>query len=640
MTELSHTEIEASYEAAIPDWTDHAPAVKPTLRKAITILNTPVRSIPVPDVIVDDSRDELLTEFGLATLKERYLVENEKPQDRFANSVRYYADDAGHAQRMYDYVSKQWAIGATPITSNGGNTKGNLISCFLNEVVDSLGGIVDKWVENIWLSANGGGLGTYFGNVREIGAKAGPNGKTTGAISFAKVNDTLVATISQGSNRRGAAAIYLDIDHPEVEDLIDMRRESGGDPARKCHNLHHGVLVTDAFYEAVANDDDWHFISRKTGERTGKSVKARYLFQKLVTTRLDKGEPYIINIDHVNKAMPEFQRKAGLKVTTSNLCSEIVLPTGIDQHGVDRTAVCCLFQLNLETWDQWHDHPTFIEDCARFVDNVLQDFIDNGKGKIDAAKYSALRERSIGIGVMGFHSFLQKNNLPFEGVMAKAWNLKFFKHIRGQLDAASRVLAEERGACPDAAEFDVMERFSCKMAIAPTASVSIICGGTSPGIDITPANIYVAKTLDGSFVIKNKFLQVKLDAYGKNTKAVWDSILDHGGSVAHLDFLTEQERDVFKTSFEVNPRWVIEHAADRTPYICQSQSLNLFVPPDIDKYDLMMIHYNAWQRGIKSLYYLRSYSHTRASATSGAERSVSAYKASENNDYAVCLSCE
>ena len=609
----------------------------PGRRKAITTVDNVSRNRYIPDVWVDDSRNDLLDDFGKATLKDRYQIENENPQDRFANSVRYYADDASHAQRMYDHISKKWCIGSTPITSNGGTTKGNLISCFINSVDDSLEGIVDRWVENIWLGAKGGGLGTYYGKVRSNGEKAG-SGKTSGAMSFMKVNDALTACISQAGNRRASGAIYMDISHPEIEIFLDMRREAGGDPATKCLSLHHGVLIPDAFYDAVYVNGDWDLISPWDGT-VKATVNARELFQKLVAVRLDKGEPYIVNIDHVNRAIPEHHKKSNLLVTASNLCSEIMLPIGPDHHGNTRTAVCCLFQLNLEMWDEWKDHPTFIEDVARFVDNVLQDFIDNGGDQFINARYAASRERSIGVGVMGFHGYLQQKSLPFESAMAKSFNIRAFKHIRAKMDDASRILAEERGPCPDAAEYGIMERFSNKIAIAPTASVSIIMNA-SPGIDITPANIFTQKTLDGSFTVKNKYLERILEGMGKNTKTVWDDILRHGGSVQHIDWLDQDVKDCYKTSFEVDPRFVIEHAADRTPYICQSQSLNLFIPPDIDKYDLAMIHLMAYEKGIKSLYYLRSFSLQRADSSTGETVSVNAFRASESTDYEECIFCQ
>ncbi|MGJ8537539.1 MAG: ribonucleoside-diphosphate reductase subunit alpha [Parasphingopyxis sp.] len=592
----------------------------------------------------DDSRDALLTEFGKETLKDRYLLPDESYQDLFVRVASAYADDAEHAQRLYDYISQLWFMPATPVLSNGGTGRGLPISCYLNSVSDSLNGIVDTWNENVWLASRGGGIGTYWGNVRGIGEPVGLNGKTSGIIPFVRVMDSLTLAISQGSLRRGSAACYLDISHPEIEEFLEIRKASG-DFNRKALNLHHGVLVTDAFMEAVRNGEEWHLISPKTGE-TRATVDARSLFQKLVETRLATGEPYIVFNDTVNRMMPKHQRDVGLKVSTSNLCSEITLPTGVDQHGKDRTAVCCLSSLNLEKWDEWSEDPMFIEDVMRMLDNVLQDYIDRAPPEMARAKYSAEQERSVGLGVMGFHSFLQARGLGFESALAKSYNLKIFKHIQAKASEASMMLANERGPCPDAADQGVMERFSCKMAIAPTASISIICGGTSACIEPIPANIYTHKTLSGSFVVKNPHLEKLLQEKSKDSANVWNSILEHGGSVQHLDFLSTEEKESFKTSFEIDQRWLLELAADRAPYIDQAQSLNLFIPADVEKWDLLMLHFRAWELGIKSLYYLRSKSVQRADFAGGVEADNTLDPAkvelmtSETTDYDECLACQ
>jgi ribonucleoside-diphosphate reductase alpha chain len=592
-------------------------------------------------VEIDRGRDSLLTDFGKDTLQDRYLLPGESYQDLFVRVASAYADDAAHAQRLYDYISKLWFMPATPVLSNGGTGRGLPISCYLNSVSDSLEGIVGTWNENVWLAARGGGIGTYWGNVRGIGEAVGLNGKTSGIIPFVRVMDSLTLAISQGSLRRGSAACYLDVSHPEIEEFLEIRKPSG-DFNRKALNLHHGVLVTDAFMAAVRDGTEWVLQSPKDGSERG-SVDARSLFQKLVETRLATGEPYIIFIDQVNRSMPKHQRDVGLKVTTSNLCSEITLPTGRDQHGEERTAVCCLSSLNLETWDEWNGDRMFIEDVMRFLDNVLSDYIERAPDEMSRAKYSCQRERSVGLGVMGFHSFLQARGLPFEGAMAKSWNLKIFRHVRAQVDEASMMLAQERGPCPDAADQGVMERFSCKMAIAPTASISIIAGGTSACIEPIPANIYTHKTLSGSWSIRNPHLERLLIGKSKNSEGVWSTILERGGSVQHLEFLTPEEKDVFKTSFEIDQRWLLELAADRTPYIDQAQSLNLFIPADVDKWDLLMLHYRAWELGIKSLYYLRSKSIQRAGFAGGVEadntpdlREIEL----QSTDYDECLACQ
>jgi ribonucleoside-diphosphate reductase alpha chain len=593
-------------------------------------------------VEVDHSRDALLTDFGKETLNDRYLLPSETYQDLFVRVASAYADDAEHAQRIYDYISKLWFMPATPVLSNGGTGRGLPISCYLNSVPDSLEGIVDTWNENVWLASRGGGIGTYWGAVRGIGEPVGLNGKTSGIIPFVRVMDSLTLAISQGSLRRGSAACYLDISHPEIEEFLEIRKPSG-DFNRKALNLHHGVLVTDAFMEAVRDGAEWTLKSPKDGSERA-TVDARSLFQKLVETRLATGEPYIIFIDKVNRSMPRHHRELGLKVSTSNLCSEITLPTGRDHLGKDRTAVCCLSSLNLETWDQWNGDKRFIEDVMRFLDNVLTDYIDRAPEEMARAKYSAMRERSVGLGVMGFHSFLQARNIPFEGAMAKSWNMKVFRHISAQVNEASMMLAKERGPCPDAADMGVMERFSCKMAIAPTASISIITGGTSACIEPIPANIYTHKTLSGSFSIKNPYLEKLLIEKSKNSDAVWNTILERGGSVQHLDFLTPEEKDVFKTSFEIDQRWLIELAADRTPYIDQATSLNLFIPADVDKWDLLMLHFRAWELGIKSLYYLRSKSVQRAGFAGGVEADntidLKQIELAASTDYDECLACQ
>ncbi len=591
----------------------------------------------VRKVEVNRDRDAKLTEFGKTTLEDRYLLPGESYQDMFARVATAFADDADHAQRIYDYISNLWFMPATPVLSNGGAERGLPISCFLNSVSDDLEGIVGVWNENVWLAANGGGIGTYWGGVRSIGEKVKGAGQTSGIIPFIRVMDSLTLAISQGSLRRGSAAVYLDIHHPEIEEFLEIRKPSG-DFNRKSLNLHHGISITDEFMEAVRDGAVFGLRSPKTGEVI-REVDARNLWQKVLELRLQTGEPYLIFSDAVNRAMPQHQRELGLKVRQSNLCSEIMLHTGPDHLGEERTAVCCLSSVNAETFLEWRDHPTFVEDIMRFLDNVLQDFIDRAPSAADAAIYAAQRERSVGLGLMGFHSFLQSQNVPFESALAKSWNMRLFKHLRRQCDAASVKLAEERGPCPDAAERGVMERFSHKLAIAPTASISIICGGTSAGIEPIPANCYTHKTLSGSFSVKNPYLEELLEEKGKNTTAVWDTILENEGSVQHLDFLSQDEKDVYKTAFEIDQRWVIELAADRTPQICQSQSVNVFLPGDVDKWDLHMLHWQAWERGMKSLYYLRSKSVQRASYAGG-EGIAAAVQAAARTDYEECLACQ
>lgn len=594
-------------------------------------------------VVIDRARDSNLTEFGKATLLDRYLLPGESFQDLFARVAMSYSDDAAHAQRLYDYISKLWFMPATPVLSNGGTDRGLPISCFLNETDDSLSGIVDLWNENVWLASRGGGIGSYWGNLRSIGEKVGKNGKTSGIVPFIRVMDSLTLAISQGSLRRGSAAVYLPISHPEIEEFIEMRKPSGGDPNRKALNLHHGVVISDAFMRAVEKDEEWALTSAKDGTVIER-VNARALWIRILTARIETGEPYLLFSDHVNRAIPEHHKLAGLNVKMSNLCSEITLPTGKDHHGQERTAVCCLSSVNLENFEEWEDHPTFVEDICRFLDNVLEDFIRRAPDSMMRAKYAAMRERSIGLGVMGFHSFLQTKMIPLESVMAKVWNKRMFKHLKAGADAASVKLAHERGPCPDAKEYGIMERFSNKIAIAPTASISIITGGASPGIEPNSANAYTHKTLSGSHLVRNKALEIVLEAKGMNNDDVWSDITTHEGSVQHLDFLSQDEKDVFKTAFELDQRWLIEHAADRTPYICQAQSLNVFLPADVHKRDLHQIHWMAWKKGVKSLYYCRSKSIQRAENAHGGDGKLKKAElnaaSSSGTKYDECLACQ
>src|ERR1044071_9850723 len=494
----------------------------------------------VKKVEVDGSRDSLLTDFGKTTLEDRYLLAGESYQDMFARVATAFADDAEHAQRVYDYMCRPWFMPATPVLSNGGADRGLPISCFLNAVGDSLDGIQSVWNENVALASNGGGIGTYWGGVRSIGEKVKGAGQTSGIIPFIRVMDSLTLAISQGSLRRGSAAVYLDVHHPEIEEFLEIRKPAG-DFNRKSLNLHHGINITDEFMEAVRQDANFQLKSPKSNMPV-KEVNARKLWQKILELRMATGEHYLIFSDTVNNAMPAHQKQLGFKVRQSNLCSEIMLHTGLDHLGVDRTAVCCLSSVNAEKFLEWKSNENFLEDIYRFLDNVLEDFIKRAPPEMHRAVYSAQRERSVGLGLMGFHSFLQSQGVAMESATAKAWNNVMFKHLRRGADAASVKLAKERGACPDAADCGVMARFSHKLAIAPTASISIICGGTSAGIEPIPANVYTHKTLSGSFAVKNPYLEQLLEEKGKNTESVWSSILKNEGSVAHLEFLSDDDK--------------------------------------------------------------------------------------------------
>ena len=610
------------------------------------ILNV-IQIKPGVSVKKDPSKDSLLTEFGKSTLKDRYLLPDEDYQGMFARVASYFSDDNDHAQRIYNYMSSHWFMPSTPILSNGGTNRGLPISCFLNEANDSLHGIVDLWNENVWLASKGGGIGSYWGNLRGQGEKVGQAGKTSGVVPFIRVMDSLTLAISQGSLRRGSAACYLPVWHPEIEEFVDLRRPTGGDPNRKALNLHHGIVLSDDFMRAVEEDKNWALKSPKDGS-IQKTTKARSLWIKILTARIETGEPYLLFIDRVNDAIPYHHKMAGLQVKMSNLCSEITLPTGLDHLGKVRTAVCCLSSLNLEKYDQWFDNSDFILDVMKFLDNVMEDFIARAPETMNNAKYSASRERSVGLGVMGFHSFLQKNKIPFESVMAKSWNNKIFKNIKEKADRASKIIADKKGACPDANDYGVNERFSNKIAIAPTASISIICGGSSPGVEPIATNSFNQKTLSGSFNVRNPQLKKLLAEKGMDTEEVWSSITVKNGSVQHLEFLSEIEKAVYKTAFEIDQRYLVELAGDRTKYVCQAQSLNIFLKPDVHKRDLHNIHFLAWKKGLKSLYYLRSMSLQRAEVVTQENIKVPINgKINQNEkpqdkiiDYEECLSCQ
>lgn len=551
-------------------------------------------------ISLDYTRNSLMTDFGMATVNDRYLWNGETVQEMFARVALAGADDLAHAQRMYDYMSKHWCIAPTPGLTNSGTDRGLSISCYLNEVPDNRKGIFATYAENGELSANGGGIGTYWGKVRGINAKVKGGGKSSGVVPFLKIQDSVTMGISQGNLRRGAAAAYIPINHPEVEEFIDIRRATGGDANRKCLNLFTGVTISDEFMEAVEKDGFYDLVCPNTGNVV-KVQNAREIFQKLVIARLETGTPYIVFEDTANASIPEFHRMAGLIPVTSNLCSEIWLPTNNE-----RTAVCNLFQLNQLYFDEWSKDPLFLEDVVRYTDNILEDFIQNAPDELSKAKFSASQERSLGIGVMGFHSYLQSKMIPYESAMAKAVNRRMGKHIKAGCDAATEKLAYEKGPCPDAARHGVMRRNANVTAIAPTASVSIICGTVSPSMELWSANAFTQKTLSGSFLVKNKFLEALLESRGVNTKEVWSSIVTNEGSVQHLDVLTSDEKDVFKTAMECDQRWVIEHAATRQEDVDQMISTNLFLRADCHKIELAGLHLLAWKKKLKSLYYIRS----------------------------------
>ncbi len=588
-------------------------------------------------VKIDYSRDSLLDEFAHATLKDRYMIPGESsPQEAFARAAETFADDDDHAQRLYDYVSQLWFMFATPVLSNGGTRRGLPISCFLNYVDDSREGITDHFTENAFLSSFGGGIGGSWSDVRSAGSKTSKGSESTGVIPFVKVVDAEMLAFSQGVTRRGSYAAYLHMSHPEIEEFLDGRKPTGGDSNRKFLNLHHSVVIPDSFMELIHRaakeedfDDSWELIDPHT-KQVVKRVSARALWVKILQNIMETGEPYVMFEDAVQNGLPDFQKRKGLKVHHSNLCSEITLAT--DE---ERTAVCCLSSVNLEYYDEWKTHKAFIPDLIRMLDNVLEYFINHAPSQLEKAKFSAMRERSIGLGAMGFHAYLQKQNIPFESGMANALNLEMFEHIKNMADITTRQLAVERGACPDDDTASV--RNAHLLAIAPNASSSILCGNTSPSIEPYRANAYTQKTKTGSNLVKNKFLD-KIIKERVNTdelyEETWRSIVANKGSVQHLNILDDWEKDVFKTAVEINQSWVVEHASMRQPFICQSQSVNLFFPPDVNKGDLHNVHMLAWAKDLKTLYYLRSEAISRADNVASLAKREIIFEQSD------CLSCE
>jgi ribonucleoside-diphosphate reductase alpha chain len=561
---------------------------------------------------IDLSRDELFDKLGIARLKESYMVETEtSPQQRFAFVSKTFGSNPEHSQRLYEYSSKHWLSYSTPILSFGRSNKGQPISCFLNYIEDTAEGLVENLSETNWLSMLGGGVGVGFG-IRSA------DDKSTGVMAHLKMYDASSLAYRQGRTRRGSYAAYLDISHPDIIPFLEMRKPTG-DQNIRCLNMHHGINISDRFMKLIERsmldsevDDSWNLIDPNSGE-VRETVSAKDLWQKILELRMETGEPYIHYIDTSNKYLPQFQKDLGLKIHQSNLCSEIILPTS-----VDRTAVCCLSSVNLEHYDAWSKDSLFLKDTAEMLDNVLQYFIDNAPDAVRRAKFSATRERSIGVGALGFHAYLQKKNLVFEGALAKSANMRMFKLIRERLDNANLELGKERGEAPDAK--GTGQRFSHVMAIAPNASSSIIMGNTSPSIEPWRANAYRQDTLSGSFLNKNKYLQVVIEEEcsksNKTPDEIWSSIIANDGSVQHLNFLDAYTKDVFKTAMEIDQRWVIEHAADRQKFIDQAQSLNVFFRPHVNIKYLHAVHFMAWKQEVKTLYYCRSEKASKADKVS------------------------
>ena len=594
---------------------------------------------PYLGIEINYEKEKNLDKFSLDTLRDRYFWEEEThAQEAFARASVFAATFKGvtdyeMAQRLYNYSSDCWFMFSTPILSNGGTTRGLPISCFLNYVPDSRDGLSSHYDENIWLASSGGGIGGYWGDIRSNGISTSSGSRSTGSIPFIHVVDSQMLAFNQGVTRRGSYAAYMDISHPEIEEFINIRKESGGDINRKCLNLHNGINITNDFLKAVRDDADWRLIDPKTNEAV-KTINARELWWQIIYARAETGEPYMINIDNCNDALPQGQKDLGLEIKQSNLCSEITLPTN-----EERTAVCCLSSVNLEHYDEWSKDDYFIKDLITMLDNVLQHFIENaidtsqlgeynanfkrfkgyvkdGKEGFTKAAYSAYRERSLGLGAMGFHAYLQSNGIPFEGIQATGFNYQAFKHIKNKATKASQELADIRGEAPDVSGSGM--RNAHLLAVAPNASSSIICAGTSPSVEPYRANVFTHKTLSGSYQVKNKYLEKVLKSKGlkgEELDNVWKDIAGNNGSVQHLSMLDDTEKELFKTANEINQIWIIEHAHKRQEFLCQSQSINLFfvlpkATEEQNSHDEYMQYVNDvhWygMHKLKSLYYFRS----------------------------------
>ena len=594
---------------------------------------------PYLGIEIDYDKEKEFDKFSLDTLKDRYFWEGEThAQEALARASVFGATFKGDtdfelAQRLYNYSSSRWFMFSTPILSNGGTTRGLPISCFLNYVPDSRSGLSAHYDENIWLASSGGGIGGYWGDIRSNGISTTHGSRSTGSIPFIHVVDSQMLAFNQGTTRRGSYAAYMDISHPEIEEFINMRKESGGDINRKNLNLHNGINITNAFLDAVQNDEDWRLIDPKTNEAV-KTINARDLWWQIINARAETGEPYMVNIDRCNESLPKQQKDLGLKIRQSNLCSEITLPT--DE---ERTAVCCLSSVNLEYFDEWSKDDNFIQDLITMLDNVIQHYIDNaidttqlgeysanfkrfqkyvkeGKEGFTKSAYSAYRERSLGLGAMGFHAYLQRRSIPFEGIFASGFNYKAFTHIKLKATEATKELAIERGEAPDISGSG--RRNANLLAIAPNASSGIICSGTSPSIEPYRANCYTHKTLSGSYQVRNKYLEKLLKSKGLKADeltALWKDIAGSDGSVQHLDILTDDEKEIFKTANEINQIWIVEHAAKRQEFICQAQSVNLFFtlpkatePQEVHDEYMQYVNDVHWygMKKLKSLYYFRS----------------------------------
>jgi len=550
---------------------------------------------------IETKRDKLLSEQSFKLLKDYYCRDDEKsPQHAFARAaVAYCSGNKGLAQRIYDYVSKGWFMYASPVLSNapikGEQVKALPISCFLTYVPDTLDGLIDHSAELRWLSVKGGGVGGHWSDIRAVSNKA------PGPMPFLHTVDADMVAYRQGRTRKGSYAAYMDVDHPDITEFVNMRIPTG-DVNRKNLNLHHAVNITDNFMRAVEQNADWE-LRDPAGNDVRETVQARRLWEHILETRYRTGEPYLNFIDTANAALPDAQKQKGMKIRGSNLCNEIHLVTS-----EDRTAVCCLSSVNLEAYDEWKDTP-MVKDLTVFLDNVLQFFIDNAGDEIARARYSAQQERSLGLGAMGMHSYFQKNRIPFDSPQAVAHNNAIFSYIKAKAVEATLEMGKRRGEAPDME--GTGRRNAHMLAIAPNANSSMIVN-TSPSIEPWKANAFTSRTRVGSHLNKNPYLEEELEKIGKNTEEVWSMIITNGGSVQHLDFLDDQTKAVFKTAIELDQLSLIRLAGDRQKYLCQGQSLNVFFPAGATKKDLHQVHYQAWKQGCKGLYYLRTETSNKA----------------------------
>jgi len=588
-------------------------------------------------IVIDYSRDSLFDALGLTRLRDSYMTAEEKsPQERFAFVSKQFSTNVEHAQRLYEYASKHWLSYSTPILSFGRSKKGLPISCFLSYIPDTSEGLVDTLSEANWLSMLGGGVGLH------IGLRSSDN-KSTGVMPHLKTYDASSLAYRQGSTRRGSYAAYLDISHPDMMLFLEMRKPTG-DQNLRCQNLHHGINITDKFMEIIercmkdpTTDDSWELIDPHS-KQVKEVVSAKAMWQKILELRMQTGEPYIHFIDTANNALPKWLKDKGLKIHGSNLCQEIELPTN-----EERTAVCCLSSVNLEYFDEWKNESLFLRDIAEMLDNVLNYFIKHAPQTIKRAINSAKKERSIGVGALGFHAYLQKNGVAFESALAKSANMRMFKHMHDRLHKANLELGKIRGEAPDAKKTG--RRFSHTMAVAPNASTSILLGNTSPSIEPYRANAYRQDTLSGAHFTKNKFLDVIIKKKCEENKKldyneIWSTIISSDGSVQGLHFLDEWEKDVFKTAMEIDQRWIIEHGGDRQQFIDQGQSINLFFTPTANVKYLHAVHFLAWKSGLKGLYYCRSEKIRRADKVNEkVERKIIEELDMKNLDN-TCLACE